>query len=74
MPGKPGWCAVNGGGVPKNSTPWPKRAVPETTWLQSEGKRMVIHDTAFVAWCYARKESMLGQCRSEQLYGWIFSR
>ena len=72
MPGKPGWCAVNGGGVPKNSTPWPKRAVPKTTWLQSEGKRMVIHDTAFVAWCYGRKaKGMLDQRRSIILYGGI---
>ena len=74
MPGKPGWCVVDGGGVPKNSIPWPKRAVPETTWLQSEGKRMVIHDTAFVAWCYDEKEGVLDQRRSKQLYGRMLSR
>nr|DAZ81837.1 MAG TPA: hypothetical protein [Caudoviricetes sp.] len=34
---------------------------------------MVIHDTAFVAWCYDEK-SVLDQCRSKQFYGWIPGR
>nr|DAH08194.1 MAG TPA: hypothetical protein [Bacteriophage sp.] len=33
---------------------------------------MVIHDTAFVAWCYGRKaKGMLDQRRSIILYGGI---
>nr|DAQ00104.1 MAG TPA: hypothetical protein [Caudoviricetes sp.]DAX05455.1 MAG TPA: hypothetical protein [Bacteriophage sp.] len=28
----------------------------------------------FVAWCYEKIKSMLGKCRYQQFYGWIFSR
>lgn len=35
---------------------------------------MVIHDTAFVAWCYDEEKGVLDQRRSKQLYGRILSR
>ncbi len=70
MPGKPGWCIVNSGDVPKNSTPWLQ--IP--SWKRGgmyKSKRMVIHDTsAFVAWCY---ESMLVFNRNKQLCSVLFS-
>lgn len=68
MPGKPGWCAVNRGGVPKNYN----TVAIRLTDKRMQSKRMVIHDTAFVAWCYGRKaKSVLGKCRSIILYGRI---
>lgn len=68
MPGKPGWCAVNRGGVPKNYNTVAIRLIDK----RMKSKRMVIHDTAFVAWCYGRKaKGMLDQRRSIILYGRI---
>ncbi len=65
MPGKPGWCIVNRVMYRKTSTPWLK--IP--SWKRGgmhKSKRMVIHDTAIVAWCY---ENMLVFNRNKQLCG-----
>ena len=37
-------------------------------------KRMVIHDTAFVAWCYEKIKGVLDKRRNQQFYGWISCR
>lgn len=65
MPGRPGWCAVNRSGVPENcNTVAEKVCIGNGTDSNYEGKRMMIHDTAFVAWCYEKK-SMLDECRNQ---------
>lgn len=68
MPGKPGWCAVNRGGALENYNNVAIRLINK----RMQSKRMVIHDTAFVAWCYGRKaKGVLDQRRSIILYGRI---
>lgn len=71
MPGKPGWCAVNRGGVPKNFN----TVAIRLTDKRMHSKRMVIHDTAFVAWCYVRKaKGVLDKRRNIKFYGRVSCR
>lgn len=70
MPGKPGWCAVNRGGALENYNTVAIKLINK----RMQSKRMVIHDTAFVAWCYGKAKGMLDQRRSIILYGRISCR
>lgn len=62
------------GGISENFNTVAKKAYDGNFIGAMESKRMVIHDTAFVAWCYEEKaKSMLDECRSIKFYGRIFS-
>lgn len=61
------------GGISENFNTVAKKAYDGNFIGAMESKRMVIHDTAFVAWCYEKIKGMLDECRSIKFYGRIFS-
>lgn len=58
MPGRPGWCAVIVVAYQKINTV-AEKACRGNTASAFNGKRIMIHTTAFVVWCYERLQSVL---------------
>lgn len=59
MPGKPGWCAVTCGGVSENLNTVAEKVCSGNAAHAIDSKRIMIHTTAFVVWCYERLQSVL---------------
>ena len=62
------------GGISENFNTVAEKAYDGNFIGAKESKRMVIHDTAFVAWCYEEIKGVLDKRRNQQFYGWISCR